>query len=601
MARFDAKYGVDPETGKLVKVTARMRKKFAKEHREATLAGMKRPEVRRKVHNGACLTEMYLNQESRWRLASLREAEESCLWICPIPETHPPVTNERLVRLMADRGVSDLPYFAMTICGFSHNPDPEGPRMTEDQGELLAWLSAIEEHGLDTFLVLCPRDTLKSTCLQAYVLWRIVRNPNIRILLYGEVHEQAQKRLAVIKRVLETGRFFKLCYGDMRSPQWNEDMVTVATRTNRALRESTIETAGLDVVVNSRHFDLIIPDDLHSEKNTKTRDQIDGVKEKVALLQPLLSKGGKMLVAGVFWNDGDVHVQMSEDQAIERFIRSAFVDDEKKVPRYPHQLPLEVLAKKESRMPSDLFACHYLMDPVPKANAKFKLEYFIEIPRAAVPRTRNYLLIDPAGDPTSGSIEKRDSDYFGFVNWGVTEASDMVGLDFFRAKLDPTEAIEQAIAFILRYKPLLVGVETTGIGNMKFYLKEKIRELGLFAVVIDLLPGGRSKYDRIMQLEPMARTRRVFIVEDAQGKRDFYDEAIRFPKAKHDDLIDPSAYMIDILRDYGCIPMDAGDDEPDQVPANLRELNPASQRHWMTIMSKERERSTWNPMAEFLQ
>jgi|SRR3972149_172767 len=512
----------------------------------------------------------------------LRVEEEARLEREQLIEEHKNLSHAEQVQLLRIQGERDLYIFATQVCEFGHNPDIKGPRITEDQKELLDWLQSGHDDWLS--IVLCPRDTLKSTCLQAYVLWRLVKNPNLRVLLYGEVHEQAKKRLSVIKRVIETGEMFNLCYGNLKGNIWNEDMITLNTRKHASIREANIETAGLDVVVNARHFDLVVPDDLHSERNTKTKEQIDDVRIKVELLQPLLTSGGKMIMAGVFWSDTDIHTEMMGNPDARVYLRDVLNDDGSS--RYPHQLPLEELDKKKNFMRSDLFHCHYRMNPVPKDSARFKREYFIEIDRVQVKNLRIYILIDPAGDPTSETASKRDSDYFGMTVAGITSSGDIVCLDFFRERMSPTEAIEQAITFMLRYKPYVIGIEKTGIGNMGFYLKEELRKRGMFAAVIDLQPRGRSKFQRVMELEPYARTRRIFIVKDAMMKEEFYAEIVRFPKAKHDDICDSFAYVLDLITDYG---KSVEDDNPDEIAHNLRELNPISQSYWHDFHKAEKK------------
>ena len=496
------------------------------------------------------------------------------------------ITKDEKKEIIARVGRCNLYKFATELCDFGHNPNPDGPRITSDQQGLLSWL---EKPQSWLRMILTPRDTLKSTCLQAYVLWRLIDNPDLRILLYGEVHEQAQKRLQVIKQVITYSEAFRYVYGHIQGTPWNEEMLTISTRKNRSLREASIETAGLDVVVNARHFDLIIPDDLQSEKNTKTRDQIDEIKHKVELLMPLLTKGGEILFAGVFWSDNDVYVEYSQHPDISIYKQSIYKPDGSL--QYPHQLPLNEIEKRRHFMRSDLFNCHYLLDPVPKASQKFKREYFQEID--VIPQTRNFLLIDQAGDPTAESASKRDSDNYGIVSVGITTLREIIILDITADKFSPTEAIEQAITHIIKYKPFIIGIERAGVGNMSFYLREELRRRGMSAIVIDLMPKGRSKYQRIMELEPLARNRKIYMARNAAQKEDFYVEAERFPKAKYDDIIDSLAYIIDLLEDYAPQPYIESDETEENLNLSLSNLNPVSQAYWYNYHKNKTKDENW--------
>lgn len=503
-------------------------------------------------------------------------------------------SDEDIVKALKAQGEANLYFFLKEICGFGYNPDKNGPRITEDQKPLCDALQEFltSEDPKDwLFLIMTPRDTLKSTVLQGAALWETVRNPNCRNLFYGEVHEQAQKRLAVIERTIRQQQAFLDCYGDLDGSKvaglpWNKDMLTMPNRKETTIREAQFETAGLDVVVNARHFDRIWPDDLHSEKNTKTKDQIEDVKEKFQMLMPLKSKGGKIIVAGVFWNDSDVHTWIREELKPKEFIRGCYGEagaEEGQI-AYPTALPEEEIKIRKKTMRADLYSCHYLMNPVSKSNQSFQKEYFQILPRASFQAIRNVLLIDPAGDPTSENAERRDSDYYGMEVWSMNGTQDLMLTDGFMEKCSPTEAVEYALVLMLRYKPFIIGIERAAVGNLRFYLKEELRKQGLFAIVDDLLPLGRSKLQRALSMEPIARRRKCFIADECPIKDKFFDQITRITpqgiKAKHDDLIDPFGYIPDILKAYGTPVADTDDNA---IPADLAELDPVSRDHWIGV------------------
>ncbi len=534
-----------------------------------------------------------------------------------------------------DEGNKDFFFFAKEICEFGLNTNPNGPRLTEDQHELCDFLQAVYEnntekiqayvfksldeetkkkrgiekpsdvtvHDIDS-LILCPRGTLKSTVLQAFALWIACKNSDVRILFYGEVHEQAQKRLAVVKQVITSCRTFRICYGNLdgslKKLPWNENIAVIATRKNMSIREATFETAGLDVVVNSRHFDWIFPDDLHSEKNTGSKEQIEGVSEKVRLLTPLLDEGSKMVFAGVFWNDSDFHSQMVDVGKCNVFKRSAYVDDKKTISAYPRVFSVKNLSAKASKMSDNEFSCHYLLSPVSSKTQMFPKERFAIIPRSSFISLRNVLIIDPAGDPTSENAERRDSDFYGMEVWSFNGSQDLMLTDGFNEKCSPTEAVELSLALIMRHKPFIVSIERAAVGNLRFHLQEALNKKGEWAIVDDLLPNGRSKLMRVSAMEPYVRRRKVFIAQECPIKDEFLDQVSRISvsgiKAKHDDLIDPFGYIPDVMKSYG---MPIGQDDPNAIPADLMGLDERSRDYWMSIRKKDREAKNNNYASEF--
>jgi hypothetical protein len=510
---------------------------------------------------------------------------------------------------MRVKGDADFFFFLTEIAGFGINPDPSGPRITEDQHELANWLQGIYEKkkaGKNAewlHEILTPRDTLKSTVLQGFALWITVKEPDTRILFYGEVHEQAQKRLAVLKNVIASNKTFRDAYGELdgstEGRPWNEDMIIVATRKNLAIREGTIETAGLDVVINSRHFDWVFPDDLHSEKNTKTREQIEDVYNKAKLLTPLLANDGHMIFAGVFWTDNDVYKRLIDDHHADTFRRSAFTDEFRTKPTYPITLPLEALRKKQEFTTVDVFSCQYLLDPTSASAQKFKKEWFTIIPDRDFESVKTFLLIDPAGDPTAEQAIKRDSDYVGIVAVGINSMYDVLIRQMFMDRLGPTEAIEVVISFILKYNLYIIGIEKTGLGNMRHYLTEELRKRKRYAILEDLEPHNRSKYARIIELEPLGRRHKIYIAAEANYKDEFFDQIRGITngiKSKHDDLIDPLAYVLDLLKIYGIgVEMLERDPTSTYIPPEYRNLDPVSRDYWMSVQrSKEKiVRQNW--------
>lgn len=137
---------------------------------------------------------------------------------------------------------------------------------------------------------------------------------------------------------------------------------------------------------------------------------------------------------------------------------------------------------------------------------------------------------------------------------------------------------------------------------MKHYLTEELRKRGRFAVIEDLLPGGRSKYQRILELEPLARRRKIFLAAEAEHKADFLDQITKVTngiKSKHDDLIDPLAYILDLLKRYGV--GQAEDLSDNFVPPELRDLMPQSRDYWMSVEKAKKKKDSPSWVNEFMQ
>src|SRR5207249_7742511 len=113
------------------------------------------------------------------------------------------------------------------------------------------------------FLLLAPRRHAKSTCLSVnYVLWRIVNNPNIRILLVSNTDLQARGFVRVVKQNLE--KYFPSLIPEGRE-KWAETAFVV--KRDMTLKDQTLSAVGVNGPIISRRQDLIIADDVVDSEN----------------------------------------------------------------------------------------------------------------------------------------------------------------------------------------------------------------------------------------------------------------------------------------------------------------------------------------------
>lgn len=104
----------------------------------------------------------------------------------------------------------------------------------------------------------------------AYAIWHILKNPNVRILIASRSGENAADMASTIRKQFESNEKLRRIFGDMRGKDdWCDSSFTVSTRT-RVAKESTIETVGVEGAVVSRHYDVILGDDLVDQKTVGT-------------------------------------------------------------------------------------------------------------------------------------------------------------------------------------------------------------------------------------------------------------------------------------------------------------------------------------------
>lgn len=154
-------------------------------------------------------------------------------------------------------------------------------------------------------LVVMPRGTFKSTLGSvAYPIWRLLRNPNLTILLDSELYSNSKNFIREIKGHLESERMTGL-WGPLVGPKWDEGEIILKTRSaNR--KEASITAGGLGTTRIGQHYDIIIGDDYNSPQNSETPEKcqkpIDHVRYNLNILNP----GGEYSIIGTRYAERDV-------------------------------------------------------------------------------------------------------------------------------------------------------------------------------------------------------------------------------------------------------------------------------------------------------
>jgi predicted phage terminase large subunit-like protein len=428
-------------------------------------------------------------------------------------------------------------------------------------------------------LLLVPRGSFKSTVgTVAISIWLLARNPNARILISSHTWDAAKEWLQEIQTYLQVNEDLREFVGDWKtgSPEWSEHSIIIAKRT-KALKESSIDTAGVNKAKTGGHYDFIINDDLHSEKNITTDRTRKSVRRYVQTEYPILEPGGIMLVIGTRWHGADVYGAMLQRDA-ERvrkggakewrtLIKSCYEDDGSLY--FPSRINEEFLAQKREELEPKMFAVWYLNQPMeegslifPKAWWKFfdgDIDAYpfpilqVESEEVKAFPVNVTLAIDPAYSTSSRA------DYTGITVVATDNPDPKKGkpkahwwvLEAHRVKAGPVDVLDAVIYFIRKYNIRRLAIET--VANQTLYkaaLIDHLRKSGLPNVgVYEYKEGNRrTKSDRIGSLQPKLRNGEIHF---RRGLVDLFRELEDWPESEHDDLLDSLAQHIAIAAPPG--------------------------------------------------
>lgn len=467
------------------------------------------------------------------------------------------VERERIVKEVGY--IRDYWKFSRDIMGYTD--------MNGEHGELCKFLMG----GGKWKVVLMPRYTFKSClCTIGYSLWRMLREPNVRILIYSDAAGKAEGFLGGIKSHIEgkvSGSRWREEFGeweqDARVGKWNESQIVVSKRYS-AYAEPTVDTGGIETSKIGFHYDMIIFDDIVSDKNVTTKEQMDKVSECYRKSLSLLKPGGEVLIVGTRWHFGDLYGRLIEENKknclFDIFIRKAVEDDGRHLfdDIGENSLTKERLALLRSQQGSYVFSCLYQNSPVDDETAVFKARDFAF---SNVLGEDLYVTgtIDPAGegeDCTAITVCGTDNE----MNIYILEAVNEV-------KMPLSKMVERIIALNYRYKFRSFGVETNFFrGMLKQELTRRIMEehqenpksFRMFGIheFKASTKSGEGKFNRICALQPYhERGALKFPGEKLELLQGVYSalahQMLRFPRAPHDDILDSLAYHLPLIRKGG--------------------------------------------------
>jgi len=401
-------------------------------------------------------------------------------------------------------------------------------------------------------LLLMPRGTFKSSVVTiGFSLQAILNDPNTRILIDSETFSKSKAFLAEIKGHLEGNEKFREVYKALfatypdekkRDDLWTDSQVNISARRLRR-KEPTFSCAGIDVTKTGMHYDLIIMDDLMSEKNVTTKEQIDQVVTHYKLALALLDPGKYLIVIGTRWDYNDVyqHILDNERDRFNVLVRKARQDN---TLFFPERLTEEYLDSQRKSLGSYLFSCQYMNEPVDNESATFKVSTLVRVPWEEVKdRPMNwYLSVDP-------SFEGPYSDYAAFVVAGMDYMRQIYVKHVLRAKMTYSDIINNI--FRLYTDPELkinrIILETVATQkSLQYELVNEQKRRGLWLPVIEVRGQRKAKEERIRGLAPLYEFGHIFHIRECPQLADLEYELIHFPRGTHDDVIDALATVLEI-------------------------------------------------------
>jgi predicted phage terminase large subunit-like protein len=402
-------------------------------------------------------------------------------------------------------------------------------------------------------LDLAPRGFGKSTVGDVdYCITRILRDPNIRIMIGSKTQTQAEAFLKEIRTHFEQNVDLLRIFGDWKKSKdnvWNDREFTVNKRTI-IKKEATVTALGASGAVISKHFDIIIGDDLVGLENARTERQRANLKEWFySSLFPTLEPDGEIHILGTRYNPLDLYEDLIKSGSYAVNIQRALQTVEgKECSLWEDKFSVEKLRQIRADSGKIIFNMQYQNDTELAKGKIFKAQYFRYYEEYKLDydfQTAKVLIKNAEGierwikvrvymgaDLAISESENSNNDYFVLMMIGVDEDRNVYVLEYIKERLSFNAQLNTIISYGRNKYPMVerVGVETVAYQKS---LAQELRRLSLLPIIN--INTSKDKVTRAMRRSANFENGKVFFRE---GMDDLEECLLLFPEVDHDDLFD---------------------------------------------------------------
>ena len=400
---------------------------------------------------------------------------------------------------------------------------------------------------------LAPRGHGKSTIGDVdFCITKVLRNPDIRIMIGSKTQTQASAFLKEIRTHFEQNVNLIRIFGDWKKSRdnvWNDKEFTVNRRTV-IKKEATVSALGASGAVVSKHFDIIIGDDLVGFENARTEAQRKVLKEWFySSLSPTLEPDGEIHILGTRYSPMDLYEDLIKSKNYKINVQQAItVKDGQEYSLWESKFSLEKLRSIREEAGLIIFNMQYQNNTELAKGKIFKYKYFKHFEEYEVDYDLNRVrvkVLDSQGVPywipvriymgadlAISEDETSNNDYFVLTVIGVDKNKNVYVLDYLKERLTFNAQLNAILDYGKNKFPMVerIGVETV---QYQKSLAQEIRRLSLLPVVN--IQTSKDKVTRAMRRSALFENGKVWF---RIGMDDLEECLLLFPEVDHDDLFD---------------------------------------------------------------
>ena len=404
-------------------------------------------------------------------------------------------------------------------------------------------------------LAAAPRGHAKSTAItEAYALADTLFRNSDYLIIVSETHDQAVEFIREYKSELQTNDQLIEDFGIKKFIKDTEDDIIVEFDDGAQFRIKALasESAVRGIKWNKKRPNKIIFDDIEGDEQVESKLRREKLRKW--FFNALLPAGGKECkVRGV----GTI---MHFDSLLNRLLRnktwtSKIFRAHKSFDDFSEILWPEMFSEARLREIKlnyvedgnpDGYSREYLNEPLAEG------EYFFR-PEDLLPLPTNF---DHSTFPKYASwdfaaSQLQSGDYTVCVICCVDELGHIYVIDVRRGRWNSKQVVDEIFAVDSAWRPEVHLMEE-GVIRKSFgpFLDTEMRQRGHYPIMDYIIPV-KDKISRARSWQAKTRAHHVYYDKDASWWPDLFEEMSRFPKAAHDDQIDPQSQLglaLDTLR-----------------------------------------------------
>lgn len=400
---------------------------------------------------------------------------------------------------------------------------------------------------------LAPRGHGKSTIGDVdFCITKVLRNPDIRIMIGSKTQTQASAFLKEIRTHFEQNVNLIRIFGDWKKSRdnvWNDKEFIVNRRTV-IKKEATVSALGASGAVVSKHFDIIIGDDLVGFENARTEAQRKVLKEWFySSLYPTLEPDGEIHILGTRYSPMDLYEDLIKSKNYKINVQQAItIKDGQEYSLWESKFSLEKLRSIREEAGLIIFNMQYQNNTELAKGKIFKYKYFKHFEEYDIDYDLNRVrvkVLDSQGVPywipvriymgadlAISEDETSNNDYFVLTVIGVDKNKNVYVLDYLKERLTFNAQLNAILDYGKNKFPMVerIGVETV---QYQKSLAQEIRRLSLLPVVN--IQTSKDKVTRAMRRSALFENGKVWF---RIGMDDLEECLLLFPEVDHDDLFD---------------------------------------------------------------